>query len=125
MTTICCARKCVKFSDIPVQFSIGDVTHSGAFENQLQRLNTQQNVISHRPLVSHRKFGFFVVFVKKIIRKFTKFYVEPIVSSQNEINKLNISCLQDLYLDIELLRLKIEHLENENQQLLRRFKSLK
>ncbi|MCM1082008.1 MAG: FkbM family methyltransferase [Clostridium sp.] len=47
---------------------------------------TRENV-ARRPITSHRKFiGGIIVFLKKVVRKLTKFYVEPIALQQTEFN---------------------------------------
>lgn len=59
---------------------------------QLSYLNNNYSVVSYRPLNGNK----LAVFIKKVIRKLTKFYVEPIVASQNEFNAYNVRTLNAL-----------------------------
>ncbi len=57
------------------------VSFEGA-EKNLAYMDNVSHVAGYRPLDGNK----LVVFIKRIIRKFTKFYVEPVVASQNEFN---------------------------------------
>ena len=103
----------VIFSDIPVPFFIDGVTHSKETEVILEALRTDCEVDAYRPLRSNRALGFLIIAFRKILRKLMKFYVEPIVDSQNENNKLITICLHDLYIDAMNSRDKIRALEDE------------
>ena len=107
----------VKFSDIPNQFSMDDFTHTGQLGDNIRSLQASYNIVSYRPLISTRKLGSLVIFIKKVLRKLTKFYVEPIVSDQSTFNNLSTICIRDLYLDVEELRLKVQFLQEENKYL--------
>ena len=103
----------VSFTDIAVGFSSYGIAHSKAFEENLGTLRARYNVAAYRPLYSNRAIGFIVVFIKKVMRKLTKFYIEPIVKDQNENNRLTTMCIQDLYLDTEEMIDRIQRLEDE------------
>jgi len=111
----------ISFSDIPVRALHGDTGHIGTFEENLNALRTHWNVVTYRRLKSDRSIGFLIVFIKKVIRKLTKFYIEPIIADQNENNKLAALCIFDLYYDMEAMRRQIKALEKENKQLKQRF----
>lgn len=81
----------------------------------------------------------FVRFIKKIIRKFLRFYVKPIVMSQNEFNALCVRAFNDIngYIDetskvniteledkINVLELKIKTVTKENERLIERIEKL-
>lgn len=51
-------------------------------EKNLAYMDNTSHVAGYRPLDGNK----LVVLIKRIIRKFTKFYVEPVVASQNEFN---------------------------------------
>lgn len=62
-------------------------------EQNMNYLNNSYNVISYRPLTGNK----LVVLVKRVIRKLTKFYVEPIVAAQNEFNAFNVRVLNSFF----------------------------
>jgi len=103
----------ISFSNIPVRVSSGDIAHSAALREHIIELRTNKNVNAYRKLSSNRIFGSFIILVKKIIRKLTKFYIEPIVSDQNHFNDLSAVCLQDIFLELEILKRKVRNLEAE------------
>jgi len=103
----------ISFSDIPVHVSADEMVHSKAFRENVAFLRSHYNVMAYRPLKSNRIFGFLIVSLKKTIRKLIKFYIEPIVAEQNEINRVSMSCIQDVHLDTDVLYHRIEHLEDE------------
>jgi len=58
-------------------------------------LRTHLYITANRPLYSNRNlFGPLVVLVKKILRKLIKFYVEPMVSDQNNFNSHLVKTLE-------------------------------
>lgn len=68
------------------------------------------------------------LFIKRVIRKFTKFYIEPITFQQTDFNKETVKALESIQkaLDeeketnknrIETLNKKIESLSRENEDL--------
>ncbi len=59
----------------------GDVSVERA-EKNLAYMDNVHLVAGYRPLPGNK----LVVLIKRIIRKLTKFYVEPVVASQNEFN---------------------------------------
>ena len=61
-------------------------------EKQLMYMDNISSVAAYRPLDGNKLF----VIVKKIIRKLTKFYIEPIVASQNEFNKATVQSVSNL-----------------------------
>lgn len=54
---------------------------SGEFMNEVSVMNRIFAIQAYRPVGSGIK-----AFIKKVIRKLTKFYIEPIVNDQNEYN---------------------------------------
>jgi len=109
--------KDILFADIPINSLDGGITHSGVLEVNLRMLNSRYAIAAYRPLITKRALGFIVIFIKKIIRKMTKFYIEPIVADQNESNRLMALCLQDLYLENNEMRSKIKYLEDDVNRL--------
>lgn len=61
-------------------------------DGNLGYLNSSYEIMAYRPLAGNKLF----VFIKKVIRKLTKFYIEPIVASQNEFNAYNVRVLNAL-----------------------------
>ena len=99
----------VLFSEIPL--------NTGSYEDNLGALHDRYTVATYRVLESKGALGAIKVFFRKIIRKLIRFYVDPIVFDQNEINKITIMCLHDFYFDNETMRRKIQALEDEIKQL--------
>jgi len=114
----------ISFSDIPVYSSAEEIATSNLSGENLYLLQVKYNIATHRPLKSSRAIGSLIIFVKKIIRKLIKFYIEPIVTDQNEINGIVKSCIQDLYDGEKILNHKVKHLENEIAQLKRKIETL-
>lgn len=98
------------------------------YDTALNYLNHSYHVPSLRPLGGNPLF----VFVKKVIRKLTKFYVEPIVASQNEYNAFNVRVLNglskrvmsedadtipEMLKRIEMLEMQVKTLASENNEL--------
>lgn len=74
----------------------GDGVDLNEIENNMNYLNNSYNIVSYRPLTGNK----LVIFVKRVIRKLTKFYVEPIVAAQNEFNAFNVRVLNALFKNI-------------------------
>ncbi len=74
------------------------------FERYLAELDTKREVQAYRQLKSRPVVGGIIIFFKKIIRKCTKFYVEPIVESQNEVNELVTQLMIQLNAQVRLTR---------------------
>jgi len=107
----------ILFSEIPLYSSAYGLIHSGEFEDNLGFLRANNAIAAYRPLKSNRIVGFLIIFLKKIIRKLTKFYIEPIVTDQNENNRLVTACIQDLYLDIDEIKRSIKQIQYDVDQL--------
>jgi hypothetical protein len=110
-------NKVIVFNEIPIYSLAGDMEHSGALDYNLIQISSQYAVAAYRPLGSSRISGALVVFFKKVIRKLTKFYIEPIVADQNENNRLMTFCIRDLFLEINELRSKVKCLEDDVSKL--------
>ena len=106
----------VSFNEATVCSSCGSLIHSNSLVENIMSLHAGKNVEAYRVLKSNGIFGSLAVLVKKVVRKLIKFYVEPIVEDQNGVNVLTTSCLEDLYLDIESLRKKIDQLEEDRKK---------
>lgn len=71
-----------------------DLTKNEVKQKYLEEIHSHINVMlksrenyAHRHLFSHRKImGRFIVFIKKIIRKLLKWYIDPIAIQQTEFN---------------------------------------
>jgi hypothetical protein len=115
----------VVFSDIPGHVTLNRLTHSADLEENIQKLGNQCNVPTHRVLSTSRTFGAMIIFLRKVMRKLLKFYIEPIVIDQNSNNRLIASCLRDLYLDLEALKLRVKYLEEMNDNYKREIDSFR
>ena len=74
----------LSFEDVPYQKPDAAVNGAGSEEvkNSLVYLNGHYNVQPYKPLGGNPLF----VFIKKVLRKLMKFYIEPIVNDQNKFN---------------------------------------
>jgi len=107
----------ISFSDIVPAYTYGAIAHSNILDQNLRVLLTIYNVPAYRHLESNRKIGSLIIFAKKIIRKILKFYIEPIVSDQNYVNKLAATSISDLYLEIKSMQKSIDFMEEEIERL--------
>lgn len=116
----------LSFEDIPykkaLDVSSGD---SGETDSSLMYLNSHFNVQPYKELTGNA----FVVFIKKVIRKLTKFYVEPVVFEQNQFNANTVKVINSFSnsksnTDIQELLRKIEILELSQKNLIKRIESL-
>ncbi len=83
----------LSFEDVPYQ-KPGDAVSgctmdSEEIRNAMVYLNGHYNIQPYKPLGGNALF----VFIKKVIRKLTKFYVEPIVFDQNDFNANTVRVL--------------------------------
>ncbi len=98
-------------------------------------LNDSYYVVESIPVTGN----VFVRFIKRILRKLLRFYVKPIVMSQNDFNALCVRAFNDIngYIDeaskvnlpelenrINMLELKIKTVTKENEYLEARIKEL-
>ncbi len=62
-------------------------TGTDGLEKHRQAANELWTVESERPITSHRRIiGRFIVFGKKVLRKISRWYINPIVEAQNKFN---------------------------------------
>ncbi len=111
-------EKEVRFSDINISYADNmDVDHmelsAEAYKKQLLLLNIQKNVNTNKTLYADSPAGKVEIFFKKVFRKCARFYVEPIVSGQNEYNETNAMLMCQLYAAVK----RVEELEKKMAQL--------
>jgi len=107
----------ISFSEVMPCTSYTPLTHSNMLDENVRNLMNIRGVVSYKVLKSNRSIGFIIIFVKKIIRKLVKFYIEPIVYDQNQINSLAAISIKDIYMEVESLRKNVEFLEEEIDRL--------
>lgn len=93
----------LSFEDVP--FAKADAMSGSGLDSEEARnamtfLNSHYNVQAYKPLAGNPV----AVFVKKVIRKLTKFYVEPVVNDQNDFNANTVRMLNALTKEVEALR---------------------
>ena len=86
------------------------------YKKQLLLLNIQKNVNTNKTLYADSPAGKVEIFFKKVFRKCARFYVEPIVSGQNEYNETNAMLMCQLYAAVK----RVEELEKKMAQLEKR-----
>lgn len=96
----------IDFESVPMPFTTKVVVGSDTFDLQaldsnISYLNNNYLVQAYRPLKSRPVIGRFIIFVKKVLRKSIKFYIEPIVNDQNEINASIVRSLNEIRAFIE------------------------
>lgn len=118
-------EKEVRFEDINIsyadnmdvdqmEFSLKD------YKKQVLLLNIQKSVNTNRPIYAESAAGKAEIFFKKVFRKCARFYVEPIVSGQNEYNETNAMLMCQLYAALKKakgLEERVKQLENKTTQL--------
>ncbi|KLU59393.1 ubiquinone biosynthesis O-methyltransferase [Peptococcaceae bacterium CEB3] len=84
-------------------------------EAELRQSNLTWNVNAEYPITSHRKtIGRFIVFGKKVVRKFLRWYVNPPVDQQREFNG---SVTRSLNLLAEIVRTQSEALRSATDKI--------
>lgn len=116
------SRSELKFADVVKAggFSLGEIPdyfEMQNFELTIDQMDARKEVRCWQPLYGNK----IAVLVKKIIRKLVKFYVEPIVATQNEFNYFATSALSQIRAkyeeeqEVKLLEMqkRIEELEKK------------
>lgn len=111
-------EKEVRFADINISYADNTDVDSmelaaDTYKKQLLLLNIQKNVNTNKPLYADSPAGKVEIFFKKVFRKCARFYIEPIVSAQNEYNETNAMLMCQLYAAVK----RVEELEKRVEQL--------
>ncbi len=122
----------LSFEDVPYQ-KPGDAVSGCSLDSEEVRnamvyLNGHYNVQPYKPLGGNALF----VFIKKVIRKLVKFYIEPIVNDQNNFNANTVrvlnavqqSCTAGQGEDTKELLRRLEVLELNQKQMALRISAL-
>ena len=125
----------ISFNEV-TSISVGggsDISGLSELDGAVRYLNSSYFVPDSVPVSGN----IIVRFIKRIIRKFTRFYVKPIVMSQNEINGFTARAFNDIYEyiksndsvselenKIKVIDLKIKTVTKENEALLARIEEL-
>lgn len=126
-------EKEVRFADINISYADNTDLDSVEFsmdtcKEQLLLLNIQKSVNSNKTLYADSRAGKIEIFFKKVFRKCARFYVEPIVSGQNEYNETNAILMSQLYAAVKRakrLEKRVGELEKRVEQLEKTEKSTK
>lgn len=119
-------KKDLRFADIHVDTTEGtecldEYFELGNFKNTIVKMDGKRNVQCWRLIAGNK----FKSFFKKIIRKMTKFYVEPIVEDQNKFNFYTVSAMSQLYAKFEEEQdFKVAQMQQRIEQLEERCKQL-
>ncbi len=73
-------------------FDMRELSSRKEANNQLYETNYYHNILSQRRFI-----GKLIVFIKRVIRKFLRFLIEPIVKEQNEFNASITASINALY----------------------------
>ncbi len=110
----------VSFEQIEIHSSvlkIGTGYDSDEFMNELEFLDSNCTTSFHVSIAGGNPFS---VFIKKVIRKMTRFIVAPLVDSQNAYNVSNVKCMNQIsefISEMEQYKTRIEQLEKELKEL--------
>lgn len=91
------------------EFNMEELLQSVAEINQYYYIEPYKELKSTRPMI-----GPIIVFIKKIIRKLIKFYIEPVVFEQRNYNASVVCCINQMvkYIDEQQYNLELKY-ENE------------
>lgn len=113
---------------LPLRVDHNNSESFSQLQSNLEIVNRLWNNPSEYVITSHRKFiGPVIVFAKKIMRKCLRWYINPIVYSQNEFNgsitrtinamstqlKLNEAVIEDMKKEISELKLSNQNLKKQ------------
>lgn len=110
----------VSFEEIEMKSSvlkIGTGYNSDEFINELEFLDGNCTTSFHVPIAGGNPI---FVFIKKVIRKMTRFIVAPLVDFQNAYNVSNLKCMNQVseYIsEMEKYKSRIEQLEKELKEM--------
>lgn len=111
----------LSFEDVPYQkaepVSSGSLNSEEA-RNAMVYLNSHFNLQPYKPLAGNPV----AVFVKKVIRKLVKFYIEPLAEEQSNFNANTVRMLNAMQETIRQQDARIELLRQENAALRSRLK---
>lgn len=112
------------FSDANIENS-ADCSNAQIMENiRVMQLNADNR--AYRKIYSCRKvIGGLIVFVKRVIRKLLKWYLEPVCDQQSDFNLATVSAVSGvkdmstgLQMDISLLQKKVDILQSQQKEIL-------
>lgn len=95
----------------------GEGYHADVFLSELDFMNHNCLNQFHVPVAGRNPFS---IFVKKVIRKVTRFIVLPLVNFQNAYNVSNLRCMNQMkeYMaELEEYKVKIDKLEKELKEM--------
>lgn len=110
----------VSFEEIEMKNSvlkIGTGYDSDEFINELEFMDSNCTTSFHVPIAGGNPVS---VFIKKVIRKLTRFIVAPLVESQNAYNVSNLKCMNQVseYIsEMEKYKERIVQLEKELKEI--------
>ena len=107
----------ITFEEVKSSYFSEDVSLFQERARGIWDLQKYENVIASKKLTSTGLFAPLKTFTKRFIRKIISFYILPIVTDQNDFNRIATYLIGDIYHDIELLHLRIKLLEEENERL--------
>lgn len=116
----------LRFADVTVgaMDNMEDIDEYFELQNfglTVDKMNSRRTVQCWRMLRGNR----LAVLVKKVIRKLTKFYIEPIVKEQNQFNFYTTSAMAQLYDKIEKEQaIELEQMQKRIEELEKRCKAL-
>ena len=108
------AKDIPDFENIPYKKNAGSVIYENP-DKAISEMRSYSYIHSYRQFNDKKV----KVFLKKVVRKIIKFYVEPIVEEQNNFNASSEATITSLRNTQKKLIKRIEKLENENKRLMK------
>lgn len=87
-----------------------------SLEQQLSVLKTKSIHLELPPTSNKKVIGWFIVLIKRIVLKMTRFIVRPIRDQQTEVNKMMIAILENDLVIMQSLLKKIEEDSSKNRE---------
>lgn len=78
--------------DIITNLDLDDLYENRGFNNDNWLISAERAIFSHRKII-----GKFIVFGKKVVRKFLRWYIDPITEAQSRLNGSVTRCINEVY----------------------------
>ncbi|MBC2581572.1 bifunctional 2-polyprenyl-6-hydroxyphenol methylase/3-demethylubiquinol 3-O-methyltransferase UbiG [Clostridium sp. DJ247] len=81
-------------------------------DNHIEKLTTKWDIISFWKVTSHRKYiGKFIIFFKRLTRKFTFWYIDPIAQQQRDFNSNVVQTINNISVLLEDINDKVNAIQ--------------
>lgn len=98
---------------------LSELLNNSIYNNENWLINPEKIITSHRKII-----GKFIVFGKKIVRKFLRWYINPIVDEQNNFNGSVTRCINEIYNSLLVVEHSISEYKKAYQEIENKNKTL-